>query len=255
MLHHLLVKSHLPRAEALPHVAVKVNLHGAHLSLETRLAQSLLDVHHLPPTLLAGLEGLVEVHRPEAGLVVGLSLGQSVAVRAYDGPDGCVAAAGDSVVHQHDGLDPAEHLDGADRVPEVHHIRRVGPRPGGLLPFDELQLAALVAVADAVRVRGDGPRGVQELLHALLGQSVAGEADNHTQLRLFGVGGDVILVHGHAPPVDAISPLPDLQLVAFLQGATLEAAEPDQGVRRAAVHEDGDVYTPRHRQVRPGTAL
>src|SRR5829696_1554993 len=254
VLHHLLIKSHLPRAETLTHVAVEINLHGTHLPLGTRLAQGLLDLHHLLPTLLAGLEGLVEVHRPEAGLVVGLGLGQSVAVRAYDGPDGCVAAASNSVVHQHDGFDPARHLDGADRVPEVHHVRRVGPCPGGLLPFDELQLAALVTVADAVRVRGDGPRGVQELLHALLGQSVAGEADDHTQLRLFGVGGDVILVHGLANPVGAISPLPDLQLVAFLQSAPLEAAEPDQGVRRAAVHEDGDVYTPRHRQVRPGTA-
>src|SRR3712207_8480209 len=58
-----------------------------------------------------------------------------------------------SVVHQHDGFDPAGHLDGADRVAEVHHVRRVGPRPGGLLPLDELQLAALVTVADRKSTR------------------------------------------------------------------------------------------------------
>src|SRR5918997_307733 len=219
------------------------------------LAQCLPDLRHLLPPLLASLQRLIEVHGAEAGFVVGLGLGQIVAVRAYDGADGRVAAARHGVVHQHDGLDPAGDLDGADRVPEVHHVRWIAPRPGRLLPLDERQLAALVAVADAVRVRGHRPLDGQELVHALLGQAVAGQADDHTQLRLFGVGGDVILVHGLANPVGAISPLPDLQLVAFLQGAPLEAAEPDQGVRRAAVHEDGDVYTPRHRQVRPGTAL
>src|SRR5918995_523645 len=255
MLHHLLVEAHLPRAEALPHVAVKVNLHGAHLPLGTRLAQGLLDLHQLLPTFLAGLEGLVEVHRPEAGLVVGLGLGQSVAVRAYDGPDGCVAAASDSVVHQHDGFDPAWHLDGADRVPEVHHVRRVGPRPGGLLPLDELQLAALVAVADAVRVRGHRPLDGQELLHALLGQAVAGEPDDHAQLRLFGVGGDVVVGDPLAYLPVAVWEFHYAQLVALLQRAPLVATQADQGVRRAAVHEDGDVYAACHSEVGTSSVL
>ena len=52
-----------------------------------------------------------------------------------------------------------------------------------------------------------------------------------------------------ADAVRAISGVPDLQLVAFLQGAAFVAAEPDQGVRRAAVHEQGDVYPARHGQI------
>src|SRR5918997_2405268 len=108
------------------------------------LAQCSPDLRHLLPTLLAGLEGLVEIHGAEAGLVVGLGLGQLVAVRAYDGADGRVAAAGDGVVHQHDGLDPAGHLDGAYGIAEVHHVGQVGPRARRLLPLDELELAAPV---------------------------------------------------------------------------------------------------------------
>ena len=49
--------------------------------------------------------------------------------------------------------------------------------------------------------------------------------------------------------------LADLQLVALLQGAAFVAAEADQGVRRAAVHEDGDVYAAGHGQVGPGAVL
>src|SRR5918997_4924900 len=220
------------------------------------LAQCLPDLRHLLPSLLASLQRLVEVHGAEAGLVVRLGLGQIVAVRAYDGADGRVSAARHGIVHQHDGLDPAGDLDGADRVPEVHHVRRVGPRPGGLLPLDELQLAAPVTVADAVRVRGHRPLDGQELLHALLGQAVAGEPDDHAQLCLLGVGGDVIIVHPLANlPVGVLRSLPDLQLVALLQRAALVAAQANQGIRRAAVHEDGYVYPPRHRQIRPGAVL
>src|ERR671915_929657 len=115
------------------------------------LAQCLPDLRHLLPTFLAGLEGLVEVHGAEAGLVVGLGLGQLVAVRAYGGADGRVAAAGDGVVHQHDGLDPAGDLDGAYRVAEVHNVGRVAPRSRRLLALDELELAAPVTVTHAVR--------------------------------------------------------------------------------------------------------
>src|SRR5918997_624667 len=220
------------------------------------LAQCLPDLRHLLPPLLASLQRLVEVHGAEAGFVVGLGLGQIVAVRAYDGADGRVAAARHGVVHQHDGLDPAGDLDGADRVPEVHHVRWIAPRPGRLLPLDERQLAALVAVADAVRVRGHRPLDGQELVHALLGQAVAGETDDHAQLRLFGVGGDVIIVHPLANLHGGVlRSLLDLQLVALLQRAALVAAQADQGVRRATVHEDGYVYPPRHRQIRPGAVL
>src|SRR5918999_1038517 len=49
------------------------------------LAQRLPDLRHLLSTALAGLEGLVEIHRAEAGFIVGLGLSQFVAVRAYDG--------------------------------------------------------------------------------------------------------------------------------------------------------------------------
>src|SRR5215204_4780135 len=178
------------------------------------LAQCLPDLRHLLPTFPAGPEGLVEIHGAEAGLVVGLGLGQLVAVRAYDGTDGRVAAAGDGVVHQHYGLDPAGHLDGAYGVAEVHHVGLVGPRPRRLLPLDELELAAPVAVADPVRIRGDRPRGVQELLHALVSQAVAGQPDDNAQLRLAAVGRDVVRVYGHAHPARAIPCLPDLQLVA-----------------------------------------
>src|SRR3712207_8945340 len=52
------------------------------------------------------------------------------------------------------------------RVTEVHHVGRVAARAGGLLALDELELAAPVAVADAVGVGGDGPGGAQKLLQA-----------------------------------------------------------------------------------------
>src|SRR5215204_4941993 len=179
------------------------------------LAQCLPDLRHLLPTFLAGL-------------VVGLGLGQLVAVRAYDGADGRVAAAGYGVVHQHDGLDPAGDLDGAYRIAEVHHVRRVGSCPRRLLPLNELQLAAPVAVADAVRVRGHRPLDGQELLHALLGQAVAGEPDDHAQLCLLRVSGDMISVHPLANlPVGVLRSLPELQLVALLQRAALVAAQAD----------------------------
>src|SRR5215212_2151147 len=166
------------------------------------LAQCLPDLRHLLPTFPTGPEGLVEIYGAEAGLVVGLGLGQLVAVRAYNGADGRVAAAGDSVVHQHDGLDPAGHLDRAYGIAEVHDVRRVGSCPRWLLPLDELEFATPVSVADAVSVRGDRPRSVQEPLHALLGDPVAGKPDNHPQIHLFGVGGDVV-VHTPANPVGA----------------------------------------------------
>src|SRR5215213_7342055 len=184
------------------------------------LPQGLPDFLHVPPPIIACPKRLFEIRGPEAGLVVGLGLGQFVAIRAYDGSDGCVAAAGHGVVHQHDGLDSARHLDGAYRVAEVHHVRRVTPGASGLLPLDELELAAPVAVADAVSVRGDGPCGVQELLHTLLGQAVAGKTDESSQLRRSGVGGDVIVINALADLLAAARRLDDLQLVALLQGAS-----------------------------------
>src|SRR3712207_3990293 len=61
VLHHLLVEAHLPGPEALPHVAVEVYLHGAHLPLGNRLslgpAESppfALDVPCAPEVLLRG---------------------------------------------------------------------------------------------------------------------------------------------------------------------------------------------------------
>src|SRR5215208_3536328 len=149
------------------------------------LAQCLPDLRHLLPTFLAGLEGLVEIHGAEAGLVISLGLGQLVAVRAYNGADGRVAATGDGVVHQHDRLDPAGHLDRAYGVAEVHDVRRVGSCPSRLLALDELEFAAPVSVADAVSVRGNRPLDTQELIHALFGDAVAGEAEDRAQLRLF----------------------------------------------------------------------
>src|SRR5215210_7341905 len=165
------------------------------------LAQCLPDLRHLLPTFPAGPEGLVEIHGVEAGLVVGLGLGQLVAVRAYNGADGRVTAAGDGVVHQHDGLDPAGHLDGTYGIAEVHDVRRVGSCPRRLLPLNEREFAAPVSVADAVRVRGHRPLDTQELIHTLFGDAVAGQADDHAQLCLPGVGGDMVVVRplAHLP--------------------------------------------------------
>src|ERR687889_196434 len=165
------------------------------------LAQCLPDLRHLLPTLLAGPESLVEIHGAKASLVVGLGLGQLVAVRAYDGADGRVAAAGDVVVHQYDRLNTAGHLDGTYGIAEVHDVRRVGSCPRRLLPLDELEFAAPVSVADAVSIRGHRPLDTQELIHALFGDAVAGEAEDRAQLCLFGVGRDVVVVYplAHLP--------------------------------------------------------
>src|SRR4051794_12980799 len=70
------------------------------------LPQRLLDLPHLLFPLLAGLKGLIEVHGTETSLVVGLRLGQPVAVGAYHGSDRRVASASYSIVQQHDRLDP-----------------------------------------------------------------------------------------------------------------------------------------------------
>src|SRR3712207_4255752 len=105
------------------------------------LAQRLPDLRHLLPSRPPSLECLFEAHGAELGLVVRLRLGQLVAVCAYDGPDGRVAAASHGIVHQHYGLDPAGHLDGAYRVTEVHHACWIAPRTGGLLPLDATERA------------------------------------------------------------------------------------------------------------------
>src|ERR687898_1824249 len=122
-----------------------------------------LDFRHLLAPLLSGRERFLEIDGAETGLVVGLGLGQFVAVRAYDGAYGRVAPAGNGVVHQNDGLDAAGHLDGANGVAEVNHVGLVCPGTGRLFPLHEPELAALVAVADAISVSGDRPRGVKEL--------------------------------------------------------------------------------------------
>src|SRR5215212_3684132 len=108
------------------------------LTLLTFLVKGLFNLRHLPSPVLAGFEGLLEIHGMELCLVVGLALGQSATVRAYDGADSRVTAAGHGVVHQHDRLDPARHLDRTDRVAEVDHICLIRPSPRRLLAFDEL---------------------------------------------------------------------------------------------------------------------
>src|ERR687897_2285230 len=292
--HQLLVRAETIRAEALTHVAIEVYLQcaslrsaalgfrfghqvrirdrlragqtlsltqTAHRSTEYRPStpeasrKCFLDFRHLLAPLLSGRERFLEIDGAETGLVVSLGLGQSVAVRAYDGAYGRVAPAGDGVVHQDDGLDAARHLDGANGVAEVNHVGLVCPGTGRLFPLHEPELAALVAVADAISVSGDRPRGVKELLHALLGQPVAGEPDNDAQLRLFGVLWDLLLRDGHPDAVGAVARLAQRQLVALSQRPALVASKPDQGVGRAAVHEDGHVYPARHCQVGPRTIL
>src|SRR5215204_4096802 len=165
------------------------------------LAQCLPDLRHPLPTFLAGREGLVEIHGAEAGFVISFGLGQLVAVCAYNGADCRVAATGDGVVHQHNRLDPAGYLDRAYRIAEVHDVRRVGSCPSRLLPLNEREFATLVSVADAVRVRGHRPLDTQELVHTLFGNAVAGQADDHAQLCLPGVGGDMVVVRplAHLP--------------------------------------------------------
>src|SRR5215212_3454201 len=218
------------------------------------LPQCFFYLGQLLTALFAGFEGFVEVDGAETGPVVGLCLGELVAVGADNGPDGCVPAACHGVVHENYGFDAARDLDGAYGVAEVHDVRLVRPRPGRLLPLDEPEFPALVAVTDPVRVRRHGPRVVQELLHALFGQPVAREADDHAQLRLAGVGRNVVAIHALPDAIRAVSGVPGLQLVAFLQGAAFVTPEPDQGVRRAAVHEKGNVYPARHGQVSPRPA-
>src|SRR5918995_7079763 len=105
------------------------------------LAQCLPDLRQLLPTFLAGLEGLVEIHRAEAGFVISFGLGQLVAVCAYNGADCRVAPAGDGVVHQHNRLDAARHLNGAYGVPEVNHVGLVCPGTSRLLPLNEREFA------------------------------------------------------------------------------------------------------------------
>src|SRR5918999_1381724 len=89
----------------------------------------------------------------------------------------------------------------AGSPPFAPDVRRVASCPRRLLPLNELEFAAPVSVTDAVRVRGHGPLDTQELIHALFGDAVAGEADDCAQLRLPGVGGDMVVVHplAHLP--------------------------------------------------------
>src|SRR4029077_14895614 len=75
--------------------------------------------------LSAGLQRLFDADCAEVGLAVGLRLGQHVAVDADHGADRDVAAAGDGVVEQADRLHAARHLNRADRVAEIDHVRRV----------------------------------------------------------------------------------------------------------------------------------
>src|SRR5215213_880203 len=193
------------------------------------LPQCFFYLGQLLTALFAGFEGFVEVHGAETGLVVGLCLGKFVAVGADNGPDGGVPAACHSVVREHDGFDTARDLDGAYRVAEVHDVRLVRSRPGRLLPLDESKFPTLVAITDPIRVWGHGPCSVQELLHALFGQPVAREADNNAQLRLVRVGRNMVVIHALPDAIRAISGVPGLQLVTFLQGAAFVTAETDQG--------------------------
>src|SRR4051812_31596438 len=110
--------------------------------------------------LFAGFEGFLEVHGAETGFVIGLCLGEFVAVGADNGSDGGVPAAGHGVVHEHDGFDAARDLDGPYGVAEVYDVRLVRSRPGRLLPLDEAEFPALVTITDPIRVRGHGPRGL-----------------------------------------------------------------------------------------------
>src|SRR4028119_693516 len=72
-----------------------------------------------PPAILAGFQSFFQLSRAESGLVIGLRLGQAVAVGAYYGADSGVAAACHGVVHEDYGLDAPGDLDGAARVPDT----------------------------------------------------------------------------------------------------------------------------------------
>src|SRR4029079_1509497 len=67
----------------------------------------------------ASLQRLLAPDCAEAGLAVRLGLRDDIAVDADNGADRDVAAAGDGVVEQANGLDAARHLDRADRVADV----------------------------------------------------------------------------------------------------------------------------------------
>ena len=81
--------------------------------------------------LPARRERLVEGHRGETDVLVGLRLTDAIEVGADDRRDRGVAAAGDRVGEQRDRLDATRHLDGADGVAEVDDVRGVAPAPGG----------------------------------------------------------------------------------------------------------------------------
>src|SRR6185312_2167337 len=130
----------------------------------------------------AGLQRLLDADCAEQGLAVGLRLRDGIAVDADDRADRDIAAAGYGVVEQADRLDAPGHLDGAHRVADIDHVRGIAAGSERLLALDERELAAAVAVADAVGRGRDRPFALEERAAPLLGEAVVAEAHVDAQL-------------------------------------------------------------------------
>src|SRR6185312_2662335 len=124
----------------------------------------------------AGLQRLLDADCAEVGLAVRLRLRDDIAVDADDRADGDVAAAGDGVVEEADRLDAAGHLDRAHRVADVHHVGGVAAGTERLLALHERELAAAVAVADAVGRGRHCPLALEERRAPLVGEAVVAQA-------------------------------------------------------------------------------
>src|SRR6185295_6429419 len=122
-----------------------------------------------------------------------------------------------------DRLDAARHLDGAHRVADIDHVRGIAAGSERLLALDERELAAAVAVADAVGRGRDRPLALQERAAPLLSEAVVAQAHVDAQLHLFRKRRPEPLLDG--APCRELASTADRQHVAFADGAALEASD------------------------------
>src|SRR6185436_3774908 len=109
-----------------------------------RCAQALQTLIAIGP----GRQRGVEIDLDEARLVIGLHLRNAIHVGADHRADHCVAAAGNGIPVQNDGLQTPGHLNRAVRITRIDAIGRIGTCAEGLGALFEFEWPPLlVAVA------------------------------------------------------------------------------------------------------------